>query len=89
MYMSPEQVRGQVVDARSDIFSLGVVFYELLAGRRPFDGDNFVQLADAILHRDPPPLPLRFADPRLPEVERLLARMLTRRSGPNDLRHPR
>jgi eukaryotic-like serine/threonine-protein kinase len=78
-YMSPEQALGEPLDGRSDIFSLGVVFYEMLAGRRPFDGDNLVQVADAILHRDPPPLPIRFSDPRFPEAERLVSRMLAKR----------
>lgn len=77
-YMSPEQALGKPLDARSDIFSLGVVFYEMLAGRRPFEGDNLVQVADSILHRDPPPLPVRFSDPRFPEVERLVSRMLAK-----------
>lgn len=77
-YMSPEQALGRPLDARSDVFSLGVVLYELLAGRRPFEGENLVQVADAILHRDPPPLPLRFTDPRVPEVERLVIRMLAK-----------
>jgi tetratricopeptide (TPR) repeat protein/tRNA A-37 threonylcarbamoyl transferase component Bud32 len=77
-YMSPEQALGKPLDARSDIFSLGVVFYEMLAGRRPFEGDNLVQVADAILHREPPPLPVRFSDPRFPEVERLVSRMLAK-----------
>jgi len=75
-YMSPEQALGKPLDARSDIFSLGVVFYELLAGRRPWTGDTFVALADAILHRNPPPIPQRFSDARGPEIERLIARML-------------
>jgi TolB-like protein/Flp pilus assembly protein TadD len=80
-YMSPEQALGKGLDPRSDIFSLGVVFYELLAGRRPFEGDTFVQVADAVLHRNPLPLPPRFADVRLPEIERLLGRMLAKDPG--------
>ncbi len=58
-YMSPEQARGLKVDARSDIWSLGVVIYELLAGRPPFDGPTASDLIVAILHREPPPLALR------------------------------
>lgn len=87
-YMSPEQALGRTLDSRSDIFSLGVVTYELLAGKRPFEGDTFIAIADAILHRDPPPLPARFSDIRLPEVERLTARMLAKdpSSRPRDLR---
>jgi TolB-like protein/predicted Ser/Thr protein kinase/Tfp pilus assembly protein PilF len=77
-YMSPEQALGKQIDAKSDIFSLGVVFYELLAGQRPWKGNSFVELADAILHRDPPPIPPRFSDVRWPEIERLIARMLVK-----------
>jgi eukaryotic-like serine/threonine-protein kinase len=55
-YMSPEQVRGEVADARSDIFSFGVVLYELLAGERPFRGETAVQTMNAILTEDPPEL---------------------------------
>jgi tetratricopeptide (TPR) repeat protein len=52
-YMSPEQARGQLVDARSDIFSLGAVIYEMVTGRRPFDGVNVIDIIDAVLHTDP------------------------------------
>ena len=55
-YMSPEQLEAKAVDHRSDIFSLGVVMYELIAGRRPFVGDSGPSLASAILRDDPPSL---------------------------------
>jgi serine/threonine protein kinase len=54
-YMSPEQVRGQPADARSDVFALGCVLYELLSGRRAFRGDTAADTQSAILNQDPPP----------------------------------
>jgi serine/threonine protein kinase/WD40 repeat protein len=56
-YMSPEQVQGQESDARSDIFSFGLVLYEMLAGRRAFQGGTSVEVMNAILKEDPPELP--------------------------------
>src|SRR5262245_47897064 len=55
-YMSPEQIRGRQVDARADIFSLGVVLYEMVAGRVPFDGDAAGEVVAAILIHEPAPL---------------------------------
>ncbi len=55
-YMSPEQVRGQPCDERADIFAFGTVLYEMLGGRRPFNGHSTVELASEILGKDPPPL---------------------------------
>ncbi|MGE5276242.1 MAG: serine/threonine-protein kinase [Acidobacteriota bacterium] len=76
-YMSPEQIRGEKLDGRSDLFSLGVVFYELLTGSRPFPGDSITTLVYQILHTEPrDPLELR-AD--LPPVTRaVFARLLAK-----------
>jgi serine/threonine protein kinase len=52
-YMSPEQVKGQTVDKRSDIFALGVILYELLAGKKPFGGDNMSTIVYRIVNEEP------------------------------------
>jgi tetratricopeptide (TPR) repeat protein len=55
-YMSPEQVRGEDLDCRSDIFSFGAVLYELLSARRPFEAKSTAEVISAILTKDPPPI---------------------------------
>lgn len=55
-YMSPEQAHGRPADARSDIFSFGLVLYEILSGKRAFSGDSNYVVMDAIVKKDPPPL---------------------------------
>src|SRR6185436_11825198 len=74
-YMSPEQARGKTVDARTDIFSLGIVLYELIAGRPPFTGESSTDVLAAILDKEPLPL-LRFADDLPQELQRIVTKCL-------------
>jgi serine/threonine protein kinase/hemoglobin-like flavoprotein/class 3 adenylate cyclase len=55
-YMAPEQIKGQKIDARADVFALGTVFYELLASRRAFEGDSIHAVLYRVIHHDPEPL---------------------------------
>src|SRR5262245_28142192 len=76
-YMSPEQIRGRDVDGRSDIFSLGVVLYEMVAGRPPFEGTTAVEVIAAILNQEPPPL-ARYSQEAPAELERMVSKALAK-----------
>ena len=74
-YASPEQLKGQAVDARSDLFSVGAIFFEMLTGTPPFSGESFAEIAHSVLHVSPPALtgsPAVFALGRI--VQSALAR---------------
>jgi TolB-like protein len=77
-YIAPEQATGRDVDGRADMFSLGVMTYELVCGKPPFNGDNAAQMLESILREDVAPFPDREREPRLPQLERLVRRMLAR-----------
>src|SRR5262249_15085288 len=74
-YMSPEQLRGEPVDARTDIFSLGVSLYEMLSGQRPFDGQNNLMLMVDIVSGEPRPLAAGCPEVN-PKVERIINKAL-------------
>ena len=81
-YMSPEQFRGQshLLDGRSDIWSLGVIFYQLLAGRRPFQGGTLQELEDAVLNQDAKPI--RQIRDQVPlSIERVCLKCLSKSPG--------
>lgn len=77
-YMSPEQAKGKDVDARTDIFSFGVVLYEMISGKLPFEGETALEMIGAILHKEPKPLdktgiPL--------EIEKIIGKCLRKEAG--------
>jgi serine/threonine protein kinase/WD40 repeat protein len=74
-YMSPEQARGVSVDSRTDLWSLGVILYEMVAGRAPFEGDTPTDVIVAIVEREQPPLG-SYAETAIPELERIVRKAL-------------
>lgn len=73
--MSPEQARGRQVGARTDIFSFGVMLYEMLAGKPPFEGENAMDVIGSMLNKEPVPLSQQTPDvPR--EIERIINKAL-------------
>ena len=77
MYMSPEQVKGRTVDNRSDIFSLGIVLYELLTGQTPFPGNETPTILYKIVNEDPEPIHLKFPDCP-PELQQIISKSLSK-----------
>jgi serine/threonine-protein kinase len=76
-YMAPEQLTGEATDARSDLFSLGVVLYTVLTGHRPFQGNSTATVCFKLVHRDPIPVSAWSVD-LPPELDQLLARALAK-----------
>jgi len=80
VYMAPEQARGEDLDPRTDIFSFGIVLYEMATGKKPFRGTNVVTTLDAMLHQKP--TPPRSSNPRIPvELENIIGKAMEKDRG--------
>ncbi|MBN1222132.1 MAG: protein kinase [Candidatus Aminicenantes bacterium] len=76
-YMAPEQVMGTKVDSRADIFSLGVIIYEMLTGKRPFEGDHITTIVYKIMNEEPPSV-LKMQKDLPPGLEQVLSKALSK-----------
>lgn len=85
-YLAPEVLRGEPVDRSSDVWSLGVVLHEALAGSRPFDGQTAFDLSSTILHHGPAPLPRAVPQPLRNLVQRCLRKAASDRPSAADVR---
>src|SRR4029078_10931413 len=81
-YMAPEQVTGDAVDARGDLFAAGAILFEMLAGRPGFAGKNAVEILHATLNEQPPALT---GSPAVAAVDRVIRRALAKRSADRPL----
>jgi len=80
VYMSPEQARGEELDARSDLFSLGTVLYQMATGKKPFAGNNTVTTLEAVLNRKPVP-PLKLNPNLPPDLQGIIGRAMEKNRG--------
>ena len=76
-YMSPEQMKGQPVDERTDVYSTGVVAYEVFTRRKPFEGTGITEVMLKVLSEEPPPMQTEWSS-QFPEIERVVARAMTK-----------
>lgn len=83
-YMAPEQITGETVDQRTDVFAVGVLFYEMISGKRPFPGQTVSEILQSVLHEDPVPLE-RHVEGLPPGIGRVVGRAIAKRP---DKRHP-
>ena len=79
-YMPPEQIRGEEPDARTDIYAMGIVLYQLLTGRVPFSGDSDYQLMKSQIE-DPPPPPKKYSDNISDQLQTIILRALSKSSN--------
>jgi eukaryotic-like serine/threonine-protein kinase len=78
LYLSPEQAKGERIDARSDLFSLGALLYECITGKPPFSGSSLIDIGAQIIHFDP--LPPSYFNPSIPpELDRIVSKVLAKR----------